>query len=141
MEKKKNVTKKTANKKVETKKKTTTKKVETKKKPITKKETVKKEEIKIVKPETEVEKTGAVIAAVSMVIVSFIYFTLCIVLQGKTNYGWYSMISLYCTVVFGYKAIKLHKKIDIATSIIWLLMFIITAVGYVMNIIDTSGIL
>ncbi len=139
MEKKKKTTKKTVKK--NTVKKEVVKK-ETKK-PTVKKETIKKETVKEnpKNKEVEVEKTGAVIAAVAMIITSFIYFTLCIFLQGKTNYGWYSIISLYCTIVFGYKAIKLHKKIDIATAIIWLLMFAITAVGYVINIIDTSAIL
>ena len=91
--------------------------------------------------EVEVEKYGAVIAAVGMVILSFIYFTLCIIIQGETNYGWYSLIALYCTLVFCYKAFKLHKKLDIITALIWLLMFILTAIGYINDIISSSTIL
>lgn len=99
------------------------------------------EKKKITKEETEAEKVGGVIAAIGMIILSFIYFTLGIALQGKTNYGWYSMIALYCTLVFGYKGIKLKKKLDIVIAIIWLLMLIMTIIGYVNNLINDSTIL
>lgn len=95
----------------------------------------------MISEEAEAERFGAVIAAVAMAIIAFIYFTLVIVIQGKTNYGWYSMIALYCTIVFGYKGIKLKKKLDVVTAIIWLLMFIMTCIGYIGELINNSTIL
>ncbi len=99
------------------------------------------EKKKVTKEEIEAEKFGGVVAAIGMIILSFIYFVLGIVIQGETNYGWYSIIALYCTLVFGYKGFKLKKKLDIVTAIIWLLMFIITTIGYISNLINNSTIL
>lgn len=100
-----------------------------------------KKEKKVTKEEIETERRGATIAAVAMVIVCFIYFILCITIQGETNYGWYSMIALYCTIVFGYKGIKLKKKLDNVTAVIWLLMFIITCMGYIGDLVHNSTII
>ena len=89
----------------------------------------------------EIDKTGAMFAAVSIAILSFIYFVLGIIIQGKTNYGWYSVIALYCSIIFGYRSIKVKGIINKITAIIWFLVFIITAFAYVSNLIDTSTIL
>ena len=89
----------------------------------------------------EAERKGGVIAAISILILSTVYYAAGIFITGKTNYGWYSIIALYCTVVYGYKGIKLKNKLNILTSIIWLLVTILTTYSYFENMIKTSTIL
>ena len=89
----------------------------------------------------EAERKGAMLAAISIVILACIYYVCGIMLTGKSNYGWYSIIALYCTVVYGYKGIKMKNKFNIFVSIIWLLVTIITAYSYFSNLISSSTIL
>ena len=89
----------------------------------------------------EAERKGGVLAAISIVILSSIYYCAGIFITGKSNYGWYSIIALYCTVVYGYKGIKTKNKYEIIVSIIWLLVTIITCYSYFSNLIKTSTIL
>ncbi len=89
----------------------------------------------------ESENTAVKIAAVSILILSTIYYACGIFITGNTNYGWYSIISLYCTVVYGIRGIKTHRKNDIFISIIWLLVTIITTCSYLSNLISSSTIL
>lgn len=89
----------------------------------------------------EVEKTGAMLAAAGIAILSCIYFILEIAIKGETHYGWYSIIALYCVMIFGYKGIKLKKKAEIVTAVLWLLVFLITVFAYISNLIETSTIL
>ena len=77
----------------------------------------------------EAENKGVKIAAIAILILSTVYFVLGITIQGKTNYGWYSILALYCTIVYGYRGFKSQgktRKIDIITSIVWLLVSILT---------------
>ena len=89
----------------------------------------------------EIERKGGVIAAVSILLLSSIYYISEIFILGKTNYGWYSIIALYCTVVYGYKGIKTKRKTCIIISIIWLLVTILTTYSYFEGIIKASTIL
>ena len=63
--------------------------------------------------EIEVENKAGKIAAIGLLILSTVFYVAEIMLKGVTNYGWYAMIALYCSIVFGYKAIKLKKKLMI----------------------------
>ena len=72
--------------------------------------------------EIEYENKAVKIAALGMIFLASIYFLLEIIINGKTNYGWYSIIALFCAVVYGYKGIKLRKKYSIFISIIWLVL-------------------
>lgn len=89
----------------------------------------------------EAERKGCMYAAISILILSTIYYASGIFLTGKTNYGWYSIIALYCTVVYGFKGIKTKNKTNIITSIIWLLVTILTTYSYFEYMIKSSTIL
>ncbi len=80
----------------------------------------------------EVENKGATIAAVVMVILAFIYFTYEIMSGKGTNEALYSIITVYNTILFGYRAIKIkeYRKINLATSIIWGLLTITLILSY-----------
>lgn len=89
----------------------------------------------------EAENKAVKIAALSTLILSTIYYIAGILITGKSNYGWYSIIALYCTIIFGIRGIKSHRKIDIIISIIWFLVTIITTYSYMTNLISSSTIL
>jgi len=89
----------------------------------------------------EAERKGAMYAAISILLLACIYYCAGIILTGKSNYGWYSIIALYCTVVYGYKGIKMKNKLNIIVSIIWLLVTIITAYSYFDSLLKASTIL
>ena len=63
--------------------------------------------------EIEIQTKAVKLAALGLLILSTIYFVLEIVFNNKTNYGWYSMIALYCAIAYGYKGIKMKKRISI----------------------------
>ena len=89
----------------------------------------------------EAERKGAIFAALSMLLLSTVYYICGIFLTGKTNYGWYSIIAIYCAVIYGYKGIKVKSKLNIVTGIIWLLVAIITTYSYISDLISGSNIL
>ena len=89
----------------------------------------------------EIERKGGVLAAISILLLSTVYYVCGIFITGKTNYGWYSIIALYCTIIYGYKGINLKNKQYIFIAIIWLLVTIITAYSYFENMISSSTIL
>ena len=89
----------------------------------------------------EIERKGGVIAALSILILATIYYICGIFITGKTSYGWYSIIALYCAVVYGYKGIKLKNKTHIFIGIIWLLVTILTTYSYFSDMISSSTIL
>lgn len=91
--------------------------------------------------EIEIENKAVKFGALSMLILSTIYFCLEIFIKGETNYGWYSIISFYCTILYGYKALKDKKTIHIINFIIWLLVSVITIYKAIRNIYLTSAIL
>ena len=89
----------------------------------------------------ETERKGAMFAAIAIIILASIYYACGIFILGKTNYGWYSIIALYCAVVYGYKGIKTKNKLNIVTSILWLLVTILTTYSYISDMISSSTIL
>ena len=91
--------------------------------------------------EIEVENKAVKIAEIGLLVLSTIFYIAEIVLKGINNYGWYAMVALYCAIGFGYKAIKLKKKINIVNAVIWLVVTIICVYSYIQNIILTSTIL
>ena len=91
--------------------------------------------------EIEIENKAVKIAALGLLILSTVFYVVEIMLNGVNNYGWYAMIALYCAIGFGFKAIKLKKKINIINAIIWSIVTIICAYSYIQNIILTSTIL
>lgn len=82
--------------------------------------------------EIEVENKGAVIAAICMLLLAFIYFTYEIFTGQGTNPALYSIITIYNTVLFGYKAAKVEKcrKLNVFTSVVWGLLTIMLILSY-----------
>lgn len=84
--------------------------------------------------EIEVEKKGIKYASLGVIILATIYFCLEIIVTSKTNNGLYSVIALYCAMLFGYKGLKTKNKFQIICGIIWTLVTIILIVKYVQEI-------
>ncbi len=82
--------------------------------------------------ELEVEKKGAVAAAISMVILAGIYYCYEILNAKGSNPALYSLITIYCTIVYGFKAAKIekHRKLNTFTSIVWGLLTIALILDY-----------
>lgn len=82
--------------------------------------------------EIEVETQGCKYAAIAMVLLTTVYFCYEMIIGKGQNYTLYSIISIYCSIMYGYKAIKLEKcrKLHAFTSIIWGLMTIILILVY-----------
>ena len=82
--------------------------------------------------EIEVEKKGVKLAALLMLILATFYYCYEIFTDKGQNYSFYSIITIYCFTVYGYKAIKLEKKrvFNIYVSILWGLVTIISIIGY-----------
>ena len=82
----------------------------------------------------EIENQAVKIASIGMLVLTSVYFCLEIFIQGKTNYGWYSLLALYCAIVYGYKGIKIKNKLEIFCMIIWGLLAIPLTIVYIKGI-------
>lgn len=91
--------------------------------------------------EFENENKAVKFSAIGIVILSSIYFAMEIFIKGKTNYGWYSIIALYNSIFYGYKAIKDKKKLHIFNGVVWGIVSIILIIIYIQDIFATSNIL
>lgn len=82
--------------------------------------------------EIEIDSRAGQYAAISMLLLAFIFFTYEIASGKGSNPAFYSLITLFNTVVYGYKAIKLsnHRKLNAFTSITWGLLTIILLLEY-----------
>ena len=82
--------------------------------------------------EIEVERKGATIAAVTMLILACVYYCYEIFSGKGTNPALYSILTIYCSIVYGYKAIKIEKyrALNIFTSIIWGALTILLILTY-----------
>ena len=82
--------------------------------------------------EIQIDAKACEYAAVSMLILAFIFFTYEIASGKGSNPAFYSLITLFNTVIYGYKAIKLSKnrKLNIFTSITWGLLTILLFLEY-----------
>ncbi len=80
----------------------------------------------------QVETKAATVAAVTMVLLAFIYFTYEIIRGNGINAAFYSLITVYNGVLYGYKAIKVkeHRKLNTFTAVIWLLLTITLILEY-----------
>lgn len=82
--------------------------------------------------EIDVENKGSKIAGLLMLILATVYYCYEMFIGRGENYSFYSLIALYCTVLYGYKAIKLEKRrtLHIVCSILWFVVTITTIMGY-----------
>lgn len=82
--------------------------------------------------EIEVELKGATYAGISMLILALIYFTYEIAIGKGSNPAFYSIITIYNTVLYGYKAFKIKNKRNLSTltSVIWGILTAMLILGY-----------
>lgn len=82
--------------------------------------------------EIEVEKNGCKIAAIAMILLTTIYYCYEIFAAKGQNIALYSLISIYCTVMYGYKGIKIQKKkmFNASCSIIWAILTVVFILEY-----------
>lgn len=89
----------------------------------------------------EEENKASKIAGFAIIILSTVYFVSGIMITGKTNYGWYSILALYCAVIYGLRGIKSRRKLDIFCGIIWTIAGILMIYYYFKELISSSTIL
>ena len=80
----------------------------------------------------EVEAKGANYAGITMLLLAFIYFTFEIFSGRGSNPAFYSIITVYNAVLFGYKAIKIDKRrgLYIFTAVVWSILTIMLVLDY-----------
>ena len=80
----------------------------------------------------QVDYKGCEYAAISMIFLTFIYFIYDIFAGKDTNPAFYSIITIFNAVLFGYRAIKVKnsRKLNIITSFIWGLLTIMLILEY-----------
>jgi len=80
----------------------------------------------------EVESKGATYAGLSMLILALIFYTYEIFSGKGSNPAFYSIITIYNAVLFGYKACKLEKRrgLYVFTAIVWSLLTIMLILDY-----------
>ena len=83
----------------------------------------------------EVSNKGANIAGMVMIILAAIYFSYEIIMGKGTNYALYSLLAIYNSVLYGYKAIKTSEKrgLHAFTAVIWGLLTIGFVISYFMG--------
>ena len=82
--------------------------------------------------EIQVESKGATYAGLSMLILALIFYTYEIFSGKGSNPAFYSIITIYNAVLFGYKAIKLDKRkgLYVFTSVVWGILTIMLILDY-----------
>jgi hypothetical protein len=80
----------------------------------------------------EIEANACKIASIVMIVLAFIYFSYEIFTGKGSNPAFYSLITVFNCVLFGYKAIKLkeRRKLSIFASVIWGLLTIMLVLQY-----------
>ena len=93
---------------------------------------MKKKETKKDLYEAEVEAKGANYAAIGMLLLALVYFVYGIATNNGQDNAFYSIITLYNAIAFGYRGMKIEKnrKLSIFTSVIWGLLTIMLIIGY-----------
>ena len=89
----------------------------------------------------EAENKATKIAGIAIIVLSTVYFISGIMITGKTNYGWYSILAVYCAIVYGLRGIKYHKKLDIFCGVLWTIASILMIFYYFKELISSSTIL
>lgn len=87
------------------------------------------------------ELNAAMIASISMAVLSLVFYAAQIALHGTLNWGLFAIIALYNAVLNIVRGIKLSKKGVIAAGVIWLLLTILLSVAHISSLIETSTIL
>ena len=82
--------------------------------------------------EIEVENKGCRIASISMLILATVYYCYEIYKGIGENITLYSLINIYCSVMYGYKGFKVEKNrfLNMFCSIIWTILTILLVLEY-----------
>ena len=82
--------------------------------------------------EIQIENNGSKMATFAMLILATIYYCYEIFTAKGQNITLYSLITIYCAVVYGYKGIKFakNKMFNIICSIIWAILTIVLVLQY-----------
>lgn len=75
--------------------------------------------------EVEIQYKSIRYAAIGVLILATIYFWLEIFINDKTDYGWYSIITFFATIAYGYLGIKTKNRTRIVLAVIWLLCSVV----------------
>ena len=79
----------------------------------------------------EVQNKAISLGVVVILVLTTIFYILEVTILNCHNYGWYSIIAIYCTLVYGYKAAKLPKKQYWLISFIWFATTIVCIINYI----------
>lgn len=82
--------------------------------------------------ELEVESKGAQYAALGILLLTTVFYVYEIVTAKGSNPALYALIAIYCSIAYGYKAIKLERarKLHVFTAITWGLVTIMLVIEY-----------
>lgn len=80
----------------------------------------------------EVEAKACKIASITMLLMAFVYYSYELFTGKGSNPAFYSLITVFNCVLYGYKAIKIEKnrKLSIFTSVVWGLLTIMLVLAY-----------
>lgn len=82
--------------------------------------------------EIEIENKGCRIASIAMLLLTTIYYCYEISTAKIHNITLYSIITIYCAIIYGYKGIKIKKNriCNVICSIIWSVLTITLVLEY-----------
>lgn len=82
--------------------------------------------------EIEVEAKASNIAGICVLSLACIYLMYEVFLGKGINPALYSIMALYCAIMYGYKGIKIERarKLNITSSIIWFILTIMLILNY-----------
>ena len=81
--------------------------------------------------ELEVQNKAVKFGVLGIIVMTTTFYILEVALLNCQNYGWYSILAIYCTIIYGYKAIKLKNKSYALISLIWSITTIVCIYNYI----------
>ena len=81
----------------------------------------------------EVENKAIKAGVIGIILLCTIFFAIETIVLHVQNFAWYSILTLYATIVYFYKAIKMPKKYNWFLCFIWLLATIACIFNYVVH--------
>ncbi len=91
----------------------------------------KEKKAKMTLRDLEIQNKAVKLGALGMLVLSTVFYILELVILDCHNYGWYSILSVYCMFVYGYKAYRSPKSSYWFISVIWLLTTVVCIINYV----------
>ena len=75
------------------------------------------------------------IGAMSMFALTAVYFVLEAVLKEQINYGWYSLLALFSSVVYGVRASYSKNRVCIFITILWIICTLAFTCYYISSLL------